>query len=405
MADVTPSRRIVFADRTLDTRNDEDSNHEGVTCKLVCKAADKHDNQTSNQSTATVEPGVEQRSVPGNVEELQPFKISECDNVKNERFHQEICDKLIGVFPDLCFVKAYDKYGNSMIVITQQTLMFHPPMGFTSRIQVAIRGSKYEVYVMMRKGESDILKSIMDAQELCTRFSVKSNYKFCPGIDPHHYRSHYSKAIRFNIATVRQMLEPFDRVDSVNCQLWYQPANNATRSEKSANEVQCYACKRLVTDLNCQRRQTLQESPSRKLKWQSSSSRARLKYMSPASQQKRRSNAQAARSNLIRKLKRYSEADVTLNDDQHKEMCSIVREISDEELEKVFLEGSEHSVGGLMKEIWYTDSKRQHQRFVHDQSKNSKLVFFKNYFALITLATRGNRWSMITIRIGKEYNI
>ena len=57
----------------------------------------------------------------------------------------------------------------------------------------------------------------MDAQELCNRFSVKFNYKLCPGIDPHHYRSHYLDAIRFNSLTVRQMLEPFDRVGSVNC--------------------------------------------------------------------------------------------------------------------------------------------------------------------------------------------
>jgi len=92
--------------------------------------------------------------------------------------------------------------------------------------------------------------------------------------------------------------------------------------------------------------------------------------MSPASQQKRRSNAQAAKSIMMRKLKKYSEADVTLNDDQHKGIFSIVRGISDEELEKVFLEESEHDVGELMKKMWYTDSKCQS---VHDQSKNGKL--------------------------------
>ena len=140
-----------------------------------------------------------------------------------------------------------------MVVITQQTLMFHPPMGFTSRIQVTTRGSKYKVHVMMRKAKSGVLKSITDAQELCNRFSVKSNYKFCPGIDPHHYRSHYSDAIRFNISTVRQTLEPFHQVDSINCRLWFKLASNATRAEKSAKEVQCSACKRSLTDLNCQR--------------------------------------------------------------------------------------------------------------------------------------------------------
>ena len=53
-------------------------------------------------------------------------------------------------------------------------------------------------------------------------------------------------------------------------------------------------------------------------------------------------------------------------------MCLIVRGISDEELGKVFLEGSEHGVGELMKEVWYTDSKCHRQQFLHDQSKNGK---------------------------------
>jgi len=38
------------------------------------------------------------------------------------------------------------------------------------------------------------------------------------------------------------------------------------------------------------------------------------------------------------------------------------------------LEGSEHGVGEKMKDIWYTDSKRQQQQFLQDQSKNGKLA-------------------------------
>jgi len=45
---------------------------------------------------------------------------------------------------------------------------------------------------------------------------------------------------------------------------------------------------------------------------------------------------------MKRKIKKLDGTDVTLND---KEMCSIAHEISDEELGKVFLEGSEHGVG------------------------------------------------------------
>ena len=41
-------------------------------------------------------------------EDEQPIKIDESDKAKNERFHQEVCNKLTCVFPDLCFVKAHD---------------------------------------------------------------------------------------------------------------------------------------------------------------------------------------------------------------------------------------------------------------------------------------------------------
>ena len=146
-----------------------------------------------------------------------------------------------------------------------------------------------------------MLHSIADLSELCKKLSADSDYKFCLGIDPQHYKLHYYETIHFDLKSVQQTIEPFVRVDSVNCKLWFTSANNATIAEKSSREVRCSACKRLVTNLDCQRRRTLAESPSRKLKRQSSSSRTRLTYMSPASQQKRKSNAQSERSNMMRK--------------------------------------------------------------------------------------------------------
>jgi len=373
----TPTRNVSFARviRARDDYREETFDNEDVTCET-----DLCDSQHGSQQEERVGADTEARAAEGSasvsvgvsVVEDQPPKIDESDKAKNETFHNEVCENLARHFQDLCFVKAYDSAGNSMVVVTQRTLMFHPPMGFTSRIRITIRGFKYEVSVMMKKIESGDLQSIADIQEVCSKFSAESNYKFCPGIDPQYYKSHYLEAIRFNIKSVRQTVEPFARVDSVNCRWWFQLASNATSEEKSAKEVLCSACKRLVTDLNCQRRRTLAESPERKLKRQSASSRAKLSGMSPYSQQKRQSNAQSKRTNMKRKLKKLDETDVTLNDEQHEEMCSIVHGISDEELGKVFLEGSEHGVGELMKEIWYTDSKRQRQQFLQDQSKNGK---------------------------------
>ena len=50
------------------------------------------------------------------------------------------------------------------------------------------------------------------------------------------------------------------------------------------------------------------ESPMRKIKWQSVSSRAMLTYMSPASQQKRQQNCQYAQNVLNSKLMKYKES-------------------------------------------------------------------------------------------------
>jgi len=326
-------------------------------------------------------------------------EIGEVDRAEYELFHNEVCELGARYFPDMCFAKARDDAGNSMVVITQKTLMFHRPFGFTSRVQITIRGMEYEVHVMMKNLISGTLTSVNDVKELCRQFCVGSGYKFCPGIDPTFYHSHYFETIRFDIKSVRRTAEPFDRVDSVNCKLWFLLASNATAAQKAAMEVQCPACKRLVHDLNCQRRCTSAESPSRKLKRQLSSSQARLSYMSSASWQKRKCHAQSERSNLLRKVEKFSQSDVTLTDEQHDEMCAIVEGIRTEELEKIFLEGSEHGVGDLMREIWYTDSKRQKQQFLHDQSKNGKLFII--FICLSVSGARGNRWSMITVRIGQ----
>ena len=115
----------------------------------------------------------------------------------------------------------------------------------------------------------------------------------------------------------------------------------------------------------------------RKIKWQGVSSRARLTYMSSASQQKRRQNCQYARNVSNSKLMKFKESEVTLNEEQHNEMYTIVERTKDDDLEKLFKEGDEHGVGEMMKDIWFTDKKCQIQQFSHDQVSNSKEIAFQ----------------------------
>ena len=162
------------------------------------------------------------------------------------------------------------------------------------------------------------------------------------------------------------------RVDSINCKLWFIPASNISSVEKSANEVKCLVCKRLIHDLNCQKKRTVAKSPSRKIKRQHPSSRAKLQYMSPLSQKKRKLYAQYERTSNIRKLSKFEDSEVVLNEEQNEEMCAITKTIQPEELEKLFEEGDQHGVGNLMMSIWFTDKQCQSAEFSSDQIRNSK---------------------------------
>ena len=66
----------------------------------------------------------------------------------------------------------------------------------------------------------------------------------------------YYEVIRFHIKSVRLTDFPFKRIDSINCKLLFKLAHNATMEEKLSNEVKCSSCKRLVTDLEHQKRWT-----------------------------------------------------------------------------------------------------------------------------------------------------
>ena len=76
-------------------------------------------------------------------------------------------------------------------------------------------------------------------------------------------------------------------------------------------------------------------------------------YMSPASQAKRKKPAQYERTSNIRKLARYEVNEIA---EQNDEMCAIVEEMGDEDLQKLFDEGG---VGSILKDIWATCQRKE----------------------------------------------
>ena len=301
-----------------------------------------------------------------------PVRV-EMPNVSTETqeiFLRNISDNLSVRFLELAFTMTCAMVDStryvSVLMINQRNLFYHPPFGMISRVQVSVQYRSYVAHVLMRVWKSGTFESLEDVAAVCQMIGVNSTYKFCPGIGPDEYEKEFHSVIRFHIKSVQITDFPFHRVDSINCKLLFQLARNATQSERSAQEVRCSACKRLVLDLNHQKKRTGAETPTRRIKRQHLSSRARLSYMSPASQAKRKKLAQYERTSNIRKLKKYEDNEVTLDDEQNDEMCNIVEQIWTEDLETLCKEGDEHGVGRLMKDLWITDNERKRQEFSTD---------------------------------------
>jgi len=307
-----------------------------------------------------------------------------------EEFLLRIYEGVSQQFPDLSFVMSrgyIDSEVNSdtridipVLTISQRQLFVHPPYGMVTRVQGYVRYKTYSVHVLMRLWRENNFENIADITALCEIICESSHYKFCPGINLEQYMREYYDVIRFHIKSVRLTEFPFQRVDSVNCKLLFELAHNASKEQKDSKEVRCRPCTRLVTDLEHQKRRTTAETPTRKVKRQHPSSRARLSFMSPASQAKRKKLAQYERTSNIRKLAKYEANEVTLDDEQNDEMSSVVENIGDEEVQKLCDEGEKFGIGSIMKDIWTTDLNRQRKEFSHDQASNCKLIYYSRVY-------------------------
>ena len=113
--DETPRRRVSFGSRSIQGRESDDVrivNDEEID--ITCEASildNQHVGSESGGNISVLRDGLEDKQ--------QPSDINEYDKIKNEEFHREISDMLSTVFPELCFVKANDDAGNSMIIIMQ----------------------------------------------------------------------------------------------------------------------------------------------------------------------------------------------------------------------------------------------------------------------------------------------
>ena len=332
----------------------------------ACKLTD----ETSNVSHFVEMSGSDSNDISSGNYDLSTVS-TECQ----AEFLKAIQDNASCLFAEFSFVMSHVSIDGAqlpVLMITPHEVFDHPPLGIMPQIQVIVRYKFYTMHVLMRLWKCENFESIEDIINLCKVISVKSQYKFCPGIQYKQYMTEFFDVIHFHIKSVQLTEFPFKRIDSVNCKFLFQLAHSATVAEKLSKEVKCYPCKRLVTDLKHQKRNTEAETPTRKVKRQRPSSQARMSYMSPASQAKRRKLAQYERTNNIRKLARYEEREIVVDDEQNDEMCALVKTMGEEELQKLYEEGDKHNVGCILKDIWATDLNRQQKEFSRNQATNCK---------------------------------
>ena len=267
--------------------------------------------------------------------------------------------------------------GTELLIVSQRRLHDCPPAGPTSLARLTVdENMQYTLQVLLHSIESGKLESVDQFAELCDKISDYSKYKFCPGFDYDSYMEKYHNKIRYHPSKVLVTTSPFKRVQSSNCTMWHKLPNNAPKAQKLSLSVLCGMCKRLRGELDRALKRCTSYSPRRKLKRQQPSSNYPLKYMSPASLKKRKSNTQQERNKDKKALAKYGHLEVTLDDDQSDEMMEIMDKIDTVEkqtLEDIFSEAESASsgVGNSVRGIWQ-DDKRNMKDLMLDQGRNGK---------------------------------
>ena len=219
-----------------------------------------------------------------------------------------------------------------------------------------------------------------DITAVCERYATESaSFKFCPGYNPTEYKEKYYDVLQYDVKGIRQTTTPVHRVESSRCLRWHKIGKTSSKERKLASELLCRSCVIQHSHLDRQIQRKLVESPSRKLKRQCPSSSAKLSYMSPLSQHKRKENQHNRTHSLKTKLNKYEPTEINLDEEQDREMenmMEVIEQESSDKLEELFQEGEKHGVGQKLREIWNADKRQRKDSFDKDQVSNSMSVMY-----------------------------
>ena len=215
---------------------------------------------------------------------------------------------------------------------------------------------------------------------LCEKL-IDPRMKYCPGFQLQQYEE-YKEIIRYDMKSVKLTDTPVKRIASAKCLLWFPLGKRGVKKEKlEESEVLCSPCVRLLGYLRSTAQRLSLVPPEDKVKHQQAGSFFPMKYLSPESLKRRKTNIKCTQLKERKMLNKYVPEDITLDDHQHAEMCQIqssIDSIASNELESVFTEGEsqgEH-IGSTLRRVWEEDNraryKAAHEQFQTDQEVNSE---------------------------------
>lgn len=232
------------------------------------------------------------------------------------------------------------------------------------------------IQVLFKVIEEERVENVDKIKGLCEKL-VDSNMTVCPGISVEEYESY--KVIRYDQKNVHITNDPFTRIASVKCLMWFPVPRNTSKQKRIASEIVCTECATLKHDLRRAAKRLSSATPATKVQHQQAESTYPMKYLSPASLKTRKMNIKCQRIKE-RMIKKYVPDEVILDDLQHQEMCQIqssIEESAVDELESLFTEGEQGpNVGSILRQVWESDKRSQHaasvMSFQEDQERNSK---------------------------------
>ncbi len=205
---------------------------------------------------------------------------------------------------------------------------------------------------------------------------LKPECTLCGGIPKHIYDEE-----SVNVRTTPKCSErthPFHAYHATTCEQWFECKNPSRHNKNNNDFFVCGKCSQFlshVRELNKRNDITAEK----KRKRQDPSSRYNITLLSAASGRIRHRYASRKREYNTKKIKRLEKRvhdyKMTLEDEQNKELTSIVNIINDkysEDINTILVEADKKSpeTGKVIHDIWEQDTKDR-EDFVRDQCKNS----------------------------------